>query len=260
MAGIANLGVEPHQSLEDVERDARKANAERRKAAKEANEVSVQGGVTSGTAVQDAHQVSKSGGQETAQDGASDSMSVDSKLGSDDEDKSVPDASAQASVGGADVVEPPVGGRVSESPQPEHEVEASDDDEVEYVETKKPQFGPAGDVEVVEVGSDPDDDDDGVELVKVEPAVKKEAHRLKVQEDQVLEDMEVSLLEQLPSDASSRPVATSFASRSPSENIRGRSSAPMGEGCLRKEFPPKHQVRLASGSFGFIVISVCGPD
>ncbi|GMF23996.1 unnamed protein product [Phytophthora fragariaefolia] len=108
-----------------------------------------------------------------APEGADVSMPADSKLDPDDEDKSVPDASAQAYVGGADVVEPPVGGRVSDSPQPEHEVEASDDDEVEYVETMKPQFSPADDVEVVEVGSDPDDDDDEVELVKVEPAVKK---------------------------------------------------------------------------------------
>ncbi|GMF45843.1 unnamed protein product [Phytophthora fragariaefolia] len=122
----------------NVERAARKANAGRRKAVKEVKEVSAQEGVTSGSAVQDAHQVSKSGGQETAPDGAGVSMSADSKLGPDDEDKSAPDASAQASVGGADVVEPLVGGRVSGSPQPEHEVEASDDDEVEYVETKKP--------------------------------------------------------------------------------------------------------------------------
>ncbi|GMG15695.1 unnamed protein product [Phytophthora fragariaefolia] len=129
-----------------------------------------------------------------APDKADVSMSADSKLGPDDEDKSVPDASAQASVGGADVVEPPVGGRVSDSSQPEHEVETSDADEVEYVETKKPQFGPADDVEDVEVGSDPDDDDAEVELVKVEPAVKKEAHLWTVQEDQVLEDMEVSSL------------------------------------------------------------------
>ncbi|GMF61191.1 unnamed protein product [Phytophthora fragariaefolia] len=106
---VANLGVEPYRSLEDVERDARKANAERRKAAKEAKEVSAQEGVPSGSAVQDAHQVSKSGGQETAPDGAGVPMSADSKLGLDDEDKSVPDTSAQASEGSADVVEPPVG-------------------------------------------------------------------------------------------------------------------------------------------------------
>ncbi|GMF59133.1 unnamed protein product [Phytophthora fragariaefolia] len=197
---VANLGDEPHRSLEDVERDARKVNADRRKAAKEAKEVLAQEGVPSGSAVQDAHQVSKSGGRETAPDEAGVSMSADSKLGPDDEDKSVPDASAQASVGGADAV----GGRVSDSPQPEHEVEASDDDEVEYVETKKPQFGPDDDVEVVEVGSDPDDDDDEVELMKVEPAVRKEAHLSTVQEDQVLEDMEVSSL-----------------NRSPSESVRG---------------------------------------
>ncbi|GMF45642.1 unnamed protein product [Phytophthora fragariaefolia] len=101
-----------------------------------------------------------------APEGADVSMSADSNLCLDDEDKSVPDASAPVSVGGADVVESPLGGRVSDSPQPEHEVEASDDDEVEYVETKKPQFGPADDVEVVEVGSDPDDKDDEVELMK----------------------------------------------------------------------------------------------
>ncbi|GMF47205.1 unnamed protein product [Phytophthora fragariaefolia] len=185
---VANLGVEPHRPLEGVERDTRKANAERR------NELLAQEGVTSGSAVQDAHQVSKSDGQETALNGAGVSMSADSKLGPDDEDMSVPDASAQASVRGADVVEPPVGGRGSDSPQPEHEVEASDDDEVEYVGTKKPHFDPADDVEVVEVDSDPDDDDDELELMKVEPAVRKEAHISTVQEDQVLEDMEVSSL------------------------------------------------------------------
>ncbi|GMF39316.1 unnamed protein product [Phytophthora fragariaefolia] len=177
---VANLGIEPHRSLEDVERDARKANAERRKAAKEAKEVSAQEG-----------------------------------LGPDDEDKFVPDASAPVSVGGADVVEPPVGGGVSDSPQPEHEVEASDDDEVEYVETKKPQFGPADDVEVVEVGSDPDGDDDEVEPMNVEPAVRKEAHLSTVQEAQVLEDMEVSSLKssgtafiRTPVQARSPPVSS----------------------------------------------------
>ncbi|GMF46194.1 unnamed protein product [Phytophthora fragariaefolia] len=191
---FAILLVESHRSLEDVECDARKANPERRKAAKEAKEVSAQEGVTSGPAVQGAHQVLKSGGHETAPDGADISMSVNSKLGPDDEDKSAPDTSVQASAGGADVVEPPVGGRVSDSPQPEHEVEASDDDEVVYVETKKSQFGPADDVEVVEVGSDPDDDDDEVEPMKVEPAVRKEAPLSTVQDNQVLEDMEVSSL------------------------------------------------------------------
>ncbi|GMF40689.1 unnamed protein product [Phytophthora fragariaefolia] len=84
---VTNLGVEPHRSLEDVERDARKDNAERRTAAKEAKEVSVQKGVTSGSAIQDAHQVPMSGGQETAPERAEVSMSVDSMLGPDDEDK-----------------------------------------------------------------------------------------------------------------------------------------------------------------------------
>ncbi|GMF60003.1 unnamed protein product [Phytophthora fragariaefolia] len=186
MAGSGSRKKEGRRQLAEAEPS--------RHAAKEANEVLAQEGVTSGSAVQDAHQVSKSGDQERAPEGADVSMSADSKLGPDDEDKSVPDASAQASVGGADVVEPPVGGRVSDSAQPEHEVEASDDDEGKYVETKKPQFGPAEDVEVVEVGSDPDDDDDEVELMKVEPAVRKETHHSTVQEDQVLEDMEVASL------------------------------------------------------------------
>ncbi|GMG16126.1 unnamed protein product [Phytophthora fragariaefolia] len=208
---VAILGVTPHRSLEDVERDTRKANAERRKAAKEVKEVLAQEGVTSGSVVQDAHQVSKSGGQEMAPEGADVSMSADSKLGPDDEDKSVPDASTQASAGGADVVEPPVGGRVSDSPQPEHDVEASDDDEVEYIETKKPPFGPADDVEVVDVGSDPDGDDDEVELMKVEPVVRKEAHLLTVQEDQVLEDMEVSSLKS----SGTASIRTPVQARSP---------------------------------------------
>ncbi|GMF36813.1 unnamed protein product [Phytophthora fragariaefolia] len=186
---VANLGVEPHRSLEEVERDARKANAEPHKAAKEAKEVSAQEGVPSGSAVQDAHQVSKSSGQETDPGGAGVSMSADSKLGPDDEDKSVPDASAQASVGGADVVEPPV----------------------EYVETKKPQFGLADDVEVVEVGSDPDDDDDEVELMKVEPAVRKEAHLSTVQEDQVLEDMKLSSLKSSGTASIRTPVQARFS-------------------------------------------------
>ncbi|GMF52972.1 unnamed protein product [Phytophthora fragariaefolia] len=78
---------------------------------------------------------------------------------------------------------------------------------------KKPPFGPADNVEVVEVGSDPGDDDDEVELVKVEPAVKKEAHLSTFQEDQVLEDMEVSSLKssgtasiRTPAQARSPPV------------------------------------------------------
>ncbi|GMF32154.1 unnamed protein product [Phytophthora fragariaefolia] len=234
---VANLGVEPHRSLEDVERDARKANAEQRKAAKEAKEVSAQEGVPSGSAARDAYQVSKSGGPKTAPDGASVSMSADSKLGPDDEDKSVPDASAQASVGGADVVEPPVGGSVSDSPQPEHEVEASADDEVEYVETKKPQFGPADDVEVVEVGSDPDDDDDEVELMKVEPAIRKEAHLSTVQEAQVLEDMEASS----PKSSGVASIRTPVQARSPpvsSAEDQVKVFVADQVGRLRKGFPP----------------------
>ncbi|GMF38660.1 unnamed protein product [Phytophthora fragariaefolia] len=158
---------------EYVERDARKANAERRKAAKEAKEVSAREGVISGSAVQEVHQVSKSGGQEMAPERADVSMSADSKLGPDDGTSPC-------------WMRPP----------------SSDGDKVAYGETKKPPFGPGDDVEVVEVGSDPDDDDDEVELMKVEPALRKEAHLSTVQEDQLLEDMEVSspkALEQPPS-------------------------------------------------------------
>ncbi|GMF42688.1 unnamed protein product [Phytophthora fragariaefolia] len=119
----------------------------RRKAAKEAKKVSAQEGVVSGSAVQDAHQGPKCGGQETATKRAGVSMSADTKLGPGDKDKSTPDASVQASVGGAGVVE---------SSPPEQEVEASDDEDAEYVETKKVPFGPADDLEVLEVDSDSD--------------------------------------------------------------------------------------------------------
>ncbi|GMF51311.1 unnamed protein product [Phytophthora fragariaefolia] len=228
---VANLGVEPHRSLEDVERDARKANAERRKAVKEAKEVSAQEGVTSGSAVQDAHQVSKSGGQEMAPEGADVSMSADSKLGPDDEDKSVPDASAQASVGGANVVEPPVGGRVSR-----------DDDA---------QFGPADDVEVVEVGSDPVDDDDEVELVKVEPAVKKELHLSTVQEDQVLEDMGVFTRKPYRTTSTRTPVQARIAPVSLSEvQVKSYVADQVRRwegGVSERSFPPNIKYDLPQG-------------
>ncbi|GMF45686.1 unnamed protein product [Phytophthora fragariaefolia] len=236
-------GIEPHRSLEEVERDARKANAERRKAAKEAKEVSAQEGVPSGSAVQDAHQVSKSSGQETDPGGAGVSMSADPKLGPDDEDKSVPDASAQASVGGADVVEPPVGGSVSDPPQPEHEVEASDDDEVEYVETMKPQFAPVDDVEV---GSDPDDDDGEVELVKVEPAVKEEVQLSTVQENQVLKDMGVFTRKASITNSTRTPVQARIAPVSLSEvQLKSYVADQVRRwegGVSERRCPPQHQV------------------
>ncbi|GMF33612.1 unnamed protein product [Phytophthora fragariaefolia] len=122
------------------------------------------------------------------------SMSAESKLGLDNDDKSVPDASAQASVGCADVVEPPVGGRVSDPPNRNMRSKLRTTTRSNTTKRRNPRFGPADDVEVVEVGPGPDDDDDEVELVKVEPAVKKEAHLSMVQEDQVLEDIEVSSL------------------------------------------------------------------
>ncbi|GMF28475.1 unnamed protein product [Phytophthora fragariaefolia] len=101
--------------------------------------------------------LSKNGGQETAPDGAAVSMSADPRLGPDDEDKSAPAASAQAS----------------------------------GVETKKPPFGPSDDVEVVGVGMDPGDSVDEVQLDKVEQAAKEEAFVSTVHEDQVIKDMEV---------------------------------------------------------------------
>ncbi|GMF44800.1 unnamed protein product [Phytophthora fragariaefolia] len=186
--------------------------------------------VTSGSAIQDAHQVSKSGGQATAPERADVSMSADSKLGPDDEDKSVSDASAQASVGGADVVE--------------------------YVDTKKPPFGPVDDVEVVEVGSDPDDINDEVQLVKVEPAAKKEAYISTVQGDLVLEDMEVSSLKSSGT-ASARTSAQ--ARLSPILTAEVQVKTYVADQVRRWErdvsdrsFPPKHQTQLFKTGFGFL--------
>ncbi|GMF30700.1 unnamed protein product [Phytophthora fragariaefolia] len=85
-------------------------------------EVLAQAGVNSGSAVQDAHYVAKSGGdQEAALERADLSMSADSKLGSDDEDKSVPDAFAQMPMRGADKVKFP-GVRLDEEATVEPEV------------------------------------------------------------------------------------------------------------------------------------------
>ncbi|KAJ8569228.1 hypothetical protein ON010_g6033 [Phytophthora cinnamomi] len=156
------LGVEPHRPLQDVERmpgrpTRRNARLPRKR------ESSARKETTSGPAVQDAHQVSTGGGQETVQDKAGAPMSADSKLGLDDEIKTAPDMSVKASAGG-----------------------------IKEVAFSKTLERPADDTEVVEVDSDSDDDADEEHLVKVQPAVKKGAHLVTVPDDQMLEDMDVS--------------------------------------------------------------------
>ncbi|POM63050.1 hypothetical protein PHPALM_27717 [Phytophthora palmivora] len=102
---VQGLPPPEQESLEEVERSARKANAAKRQAALEAKRASAE----AQTAVQDdAHQVSEDGESESK------SKTVEGESGLDEPD--------QASVGGADVEEPRVEGRVSDSSPPVQDV------------------------------------------------------------------------------------------------------------------------------------------
>jgi hypothetical protein len=116
------LGLPPEEqlSLIEVERCARKARADARKAAQEEKEASAQEDTTSATAVQDAHQASQDGESEADSD-----QDDDSEWTSSDESSS--GESVEALVGSAVKVEPPAGDRVLDSPQPEEEDDGSDD-------------------------------------------------------------------------------------------------------------------------------------
>uniref|UniRef100_H3H5U9 Uncharacterized protein n=1 Tax=Phytophthora ramorum TaxID=164328 RepID=H3H5U9_PHYRM len=120
---VQGLPPEEQATLDEVVRNARKANAAKRKAAQEAKESTAQEGDTSESAVQEAHQANQDGDVEVLSDGEEDSEWSGSESGSDDEN----DTSSQESEGDVVKVEPPAEDRVSDSLQPEEEVEILDD-------------------------------------------------------------------------------------------------------------------------------------
>ncbi|KAE9070636.1 hypothetical protein PF010_g26185 [Phytophthora fragariae] len=117
-------GAPPEEqlSLEEVERSARRRNAERRKAAREEKEsTDAQDQPDLEPAVQDAHQASPDTG---TREGVNEAPPEDSERdpNSESQGASIPDAPAQASVGDAVKVEPPAADETSESPPPVQDV------------------------------------------------------------------------------------------------------------------------------------------
>uniref|UniRef100_H3H3S3 Uncharacterized protein n=1 Tax=Phytophthora ramorum TaxID=164328 RepID=H3H3S3_PHYRM len=124
---VQELPPEEQATLDEVVRNARKANAAKRKAAQVAKESTTQEEDTSGSAVQEAHQANQDGDVEVFSDGEEDSEWSGSESGSDDENDSSSQESDEASEGDVVKVEPPAEDRVSDSLQPEEEVEILND-------------------------------------------------------------------------------------------------------------------------------------
>ncbi|KAL4129535.1 CCR4-NOT transcription complex, subunit 3 [Phytophthora ramorum] len=156
---VQGLPPEEQATLDEVVRNARKANAAKRKAAQEAKESTAQEEDTSGSAVQEARQANQDGDVEVLSDGEEGSEWSGSESGSDDENDSSSQESDEASEGDVVKVEPPAEDRVSDSLQPEEEVEILDD-------IKTPERA---------------------------QTIKDERPLSTVQEDAVLEDVEMSL-------------------------------------------------------------------
>ncbi|KAE9261846.1 hypothetical protein PF008_g32750, partial [Phytophthora fragariae] len=117
-------GAPPEEqlSLEEVERSARRRNAERRKAAREEKEsTDAQDQPNLEPAVQDAHQASPDTG---AREGVNEAPPEDSERdpNSESQGASIPDAPTHASVGDAVKVEPPAADETSESSPPVQDV------------------------------------------------------------------------------------------------------------------------------------------
>ncbi|EGZ14077.1 hypothetical protein PHYSODRAFT_256194 [Phytophthora sojae] len=122
---VQGLLPEEQESLEKLEKTARKSRAAKRKAAREAK--SAAGSETTAEAGSSgAHQVTPDEASDEVSGNQADLKSTDSVRDPVGEDESNQDESEEASAGGADKVEPPAEDRVSDSPQPEEEVEALD--------------------------------------------------------------------------------------------------------------------------------------
>ncbi|EGZ20591.1 hypothetical protein PHYSODRAFT_259556 [Phytophthora sojae] len=127
------LPPEEHKALDDVVREARKAGAEKRKAALEEKKkasAADQDQAAPESSVLDAHQANQDEVPEADSTGsvpAGTECVPDLVTGLDEGESAQNDEPAQASVGGADEVEPPAEDRVSDSPQPDDEVEILDE-------------------------------------------------------------------------------------------------------------------------------------
>ncbi|EGZ25054.1 hypothetical protein PHYSODRAFT_482781 [Phytophthora sojae] len=126
------LPPEEHKALDDVVREARKAGAEKRKAALEEKKkasAAVQDQAAPESSVLDAHQANQDEAPEADSTESVPSAPNVSQTRRRDWMRVSPqdDEPAQASVGGADEVEPPAEDRVSDSPQPDDEVEILDE-------------------------------------------------------------------------------------------------------------------------------------
>jgi hypothetical protein len=138
---MQGLPPEEQKSLDEINRERRQATAAKRRAAEEAKAASVQEEKTdSGSAVQDAHQVSSDGRPDAASTPAADALSESSssESSSGDEDESSSDESSGTSVEDDVRVEAPEEDRVSDSPQPEEEVGVEVIDESPMIKREDP--------------------------------------------------------------------------------------------------------------------------
>uniref|UniRef100_H3H507 Uncharacterized protein n=1 Tax=Phytophthora ramorum TaxID=164328 RepID=H3H507_PHYRM len=94
---VQGLPPEEQATLDEVVRNARKANAAKRKTAQEAKESMAQEEATFGSAVQEAHQANQDGDVEVLSDGEEDSEWSGSESGSDDENGSISQESDETS-------------------------------------------------------------------------------------------------------------------------------------------------------------------
>ncbi|EGZ10328.1 hypothetical protein PHYSODRAFT_396532, partial [Phytophthora sojae] len=127
------LPPEEHKALDDVVWEARKAGAGKRKAVLEEKKkasAAVQDQAAPESSVLDAHQANQDEAPEadsTESVPAGTECVPDPATGLDEGESAQDDEPAQASVGGADEVEPPAEDRFSDSPQPDDEVEILDE-------------------------------------------------------------------------------------------------------------------------------------
>ncbi|EGZ25276.1 hypothetical protein PHYSODRAFT_326320 [Phytophthora sojae] len=126
------LPPEEHKALDEVVREAWKAGAKKRKAALEEKKASAadQDQAAPESSVLDAHLANQ---DEVPEADSTESVPAgtecvpDPVTGLDEGENTQDDELAQASVGGADEVEPPAEDRVSDSPQPDDEVKILDE-------------------------------------------------------------------------------------------------------------------------------------
>jgi len=152
---MQGLLPEEQKSLDEINRESRQATAAKRRAAEEAKAASVQKERTdSGSAVQDAHQVSSDGRPDAVSTPTAEELleSSGSESSSGDEDESSSDESSGTSVEEDVKVEPPEEDRVSDSPQPDEEVGVEVIDESPTIKREDP-LPPVQEEDVLEVST-----------------------------------------------------------------------------------------------------------